>query len=63
MTHAQADTIDHIVEQYGRAAIHDGFADKHVRVTVPGGKCWNVMPHTGSPIPTQPNHSVDWSYE
>lgn len=50
-------SLDHDGE---RLAIREGFADHHVDVTLPSGRCWTVS-EEGVPHRTHPNHSIDWS--
>ena len=60
MTHEQQDSLDRLATIHGRTCVREGYTDRRVRVTVPGGGHFHIL--ESGIIKSQPNdNSVDWT--
>ena len=60
MTREQECQIELIALGHGRVAVHDGFVDRKVRVTVPDSTEFSIS-EDGVPTKVGYNHSVNWN--
>lgn len=56
----QDEVIERLALTHGRVAVRDGFADKHIDVTVEGGQCFHVNAD-GIARQVGGNYSIDWT--
>lgn len=59
MSREQEHAIEELATMYGRLGVRDGFADQHIDVTAPSGRCWNINEDGVARI-VQPNFSIHW---
>ena len=60
MTRQQQDTLDLLALTHGRVAVRDGYADRAIRVTAPGGAHW-IIGESGTARDAGVNHTTRWN--